>query len=65
MTGPEYTALRQSIKMSQMYGISGKTKHVMLDISFTFSMLFRKTSEGSEKSQCLLVFRSNFFKINF
>ena len=36
MTGPEYTALRQFIKMSQMYGITGKTKHVMLDISFTF-----------------------------
>ena len=36
MTGPEYTALRQSIKMSQMYGITGKTKHVFLDISFTF-----------------------------
>lgn len=36
MTGPEYTALRQSIKMSQMYGITGKTEHVMLDISFFF-----------------------------
>jgi len=36
MTGPEYTALRQSVKMSQMYGITGETKHVMLDISFTF-----------------------------
>lgn len=36
MTGPEYTTLRQSVKMSQMYGITGKTKHVMLDISFTF-----------------------------
>ena len=31
MTGPEYTALRQSVKMSQMYGITGKT-----DICFTF-----------------------------
>lgn len=75
MTGPEYTALRQSVKMSQMYGITGKTKHVMLDISFIFttssslassidsSMLFRKTfeSKGCEKKQCLLVFRSNFF----
>ena len=37
MTGPEYTALRQSIKMSQMYGITGKTKHVMLDILLLLS----------------------------